>query len=48
LVLFPEVRYTFKKIVIEAYRTFCKHQINDETSRTALHPVEILWDALVK
>jgi FAD/FMN-containing dehydrogenase/Fe-S oxidoreductase len=48
LVLFPEVRNAAKETIIAASGTSCRHQIKDGTSRTALHPVEILWDALVK
>ncbi len=47
LVLFPAVRNFPPDTLIAASGTSCRHQIKDGTKRTALHPVEILWDALV-
>lgn len=47
LVLFPEVRNTGENVSIAAPGTSCRHQIKDGTGRTALHPVEILWEALL-
>lgn len=46
LVLFPEIRKQTDEIVISAPGTSCRHQIKDGTSRKALHPVEVLYDAL--
>jgi len=48
LVLFPEVNKADKNTMIAAPGTSCRHQIKDGTNRTALHPVEILYDALKK
>jgi len=48
LVLFPAVRKTDNKTIIAAVGTSCRHQIFDGTGRVALHPVEILWNALKK
>ncbi len=48
LVLFPAVRATGKEMIISAPGTSCRHQIKDGTGRDALHPVEVLWDALIK
>ena len=48
LVLFPTVRNLSEKTMIAASGTSCRHQIKDGTNRTAFHPVEILWDAMVK
>ncbi len=48
LVLFPAVRNSNKETLIAAPGTSCRHQIKDGTDRTALHPVEILYDALVE
>ncbi len=45
LVLFPEVRKT-KECIISAPGTSCRHQIKDGTGRTALHPIEVLFNAL--
>lgn len=47
LVLFPTVRNTTEDILIAAPGTSCRHQIKDGTQRHALHPVEILHDALL-
>jgi FAD/FMN-containing dehydrogenase/Fe-S oxidoreductase len=48
LVLFPEVRITEDDTIIAAPGTSCRHQIKDGTGRTALHPVEVLYNALKK
>ncbi|AEI47450.1 FAD-binding and (Fe-S)-binding domain-containing protein [Runella slithyformis] len=47
LVLFPTVRSQPEEVIIAAPGTSCRHQIHDGTGRKALHPVEILWEALV-
>ena len=47
LVLFPAVRNQDEKTIIAAPGTSCRHQVKDGTGRKALHPVEILWEALV-
>ena len=47
LVLFPAVREAKDKIVV-ASGTSCRHQIKDGTHTKALHPVELLYDALIK
>jgi FAD/FMN-containing dehydrogenase/Fe-S oxidoreductase len=47
LVLFPEIRKTDKEIVIIASGTSCRHQIKDGTGRKSLHPVEVLYNALL-
>ena len=47
LVLFPAVRKAKNETLIAAPGTSCRHQIKDGTERTALHPVEILFDALL-
>jgi Fe-S oxidoreductase len=46
LVLFPAIRNTPIETIIAAPGTSCRHQIKDGTGRTALHPVEVLFDAL--
>jgi FAD/FMN-containing dehydrogenase/Fe-S oxidoreductase len=46
LILLPEVRKTPKTTLLAASGTSCRHQIEDGTNREALHPVEILFDAL--
>jgi Fe-S oxidoreductase len=46
LVLFPAVRAAAADVVIAAPGTSCRHQIKDGTSVKALHPVEILFEAL--
>ena len=47
LVLFPAVRKAGEDIIISAPGTSCRHQIEDGTGRKAIHPVEVLLDALV-
>lgn len=46
LVLFPAVRSAPSDTLIAAPGTSCRHQIKDALQRRALHPVEILHDAL--
>lgn len=46
LVLFPAIRKTEENVLIAAPGTSCRHQIHDGTKRKALHPVEILYQAL--
>ncbi|NVK48303.1 MAG: 4Fe-4S dicluster domain-containing protein, partial [Cyclobacteriaceae bacterium] len=48
LVLFPAVRNAEEDTIIAAPGTSCRHQIVDGTGRKAIHPVEVLWDALEK
>lgn len=47
MVLFPAVREQPAEVLIAAPGTSCRHQIHDGTGRTAQHPAEILFDALV-
>lgn len=47
LVLLPAVRQASPDTIIAASGTSCRHQIKDGAERKALHPVEILFDALV-
>ena len=47
LVLLPEVRKTPEHTIISAPGTSCRHQIKDGTGRTALHPIEVLYSALL-
>jgi FAD/FMN-containing dehydrogenase/Fe-S oxidoreductase len=47
LVLFPAVRQQPEEVIIAAPGTSCRHQIHDGTGRHAMHPAEILWEALV-
>jgi len=47
LVLFPTVRSEPSESIIAAAGTSCRHQILDGTRRRALHPAEILRDALL-
>ena len=46
LVLFPTVRQQPEEVIIAAPGTSCRHQIHDGTQRRALHPIEILFEAL--
>jgi Fe-S oxidoreductase len=47
LILLPEVRKTADHTIISAPGTSCRHQIKDGTGRTALHPIEVLYEALL-
>ena len=46
LVLFPEIRKAENSVIIAAPGTSCRHQIKDGTGKKALHPVEVLFNAL--
>lgn len=48
LILLPEVRKTPQHDIISAPGTSCRHQIKDGTGRTAMHPIEVLYEALLK
>jgi Fe-S oxidoreductase len=48
LVLFPEVRSAAEETIISAPGTSCRHHIIDGTGRRAEHPVQVLYDALIK
>ena len=45
--LFPAIRKTPEEVVLAAPGTSCRHQITDGTGRTALHPVQIMAEALI-
>jgi Fe-S oxidoreductase len=47
LVLFPKVRSSASGCTVSAPGTSCRHQIKDGTGEKALHPVEVLYAALV-
>ncbi len=47
LVLFPAIRQAATDTLVAAPGTSCRHQILDGTGRKALHPVEVLWAALL-
>lgn len=47
LVLLPTVRKQPDTTLIAATGTSCRHQIKDGTAKIALHPVEILYQALL-
>jgi Fe-S oxidoreductase len=46
--LFPAVRKATSEEIIAAPGTSCRHHIEDGTGRKVLHPVEVLWEAVVK
>lgn len=48
LVLLPAVRAAAPSTLIAAAGTSCRHQIKDGVGRKSYHPVEILYDALIK
>lgn len=47
LILLPAVRSQPDETIIAAPGTSCRHQIRDGTGKKALHPVEVLYDALI-
>ncbi len=47
LVLFPTIRKTEVDVIISAPGTSCRNQIKDGTQRDALHPLQILYNAMV-
>lgn len=47
LVLFPAVRKAGEQVLVAAPGTSCRHQVKDGTGRKALHPIEIMFEALV-
>jgi Fe-S oxidoreductase len=47
LVLFPTVRKQTDDVIIAAPGTSCRHQVKDGTGKKALHPAEVLWNALL-
>ncbi len=47
MVLFPAVRHAEIGTLICAPGTSCRHQIKDGTKREALHPIDILYKALL-
>ncbi len=46
--MLPTVRQQKEDVIIAAPGTSCRHQIKDGTGRKALHPVEVLYEALIK
>jgi len=46
LVLFPSIKREPETTIIAASGTSCRHQVKDGTGRKALHPAEILFEAL--
>jgi Fe-S oxidoreductase len=46
LVLFPAVRKLTTDTILVAPGTSCRHQIKDGTGKSALHPSEVLYNAL--
>ncbi|MCF6364865.1 MAG: FAD-binding protein [Bacteroidales bacterium] len=48
LTLFPEIRKSKKETVIVAPGTSCRCQIKDGTGRDAVHPIDILSEAVLK
>jgi Fe-S oxidoreductase len=48
LVLFPYIREKAEHVKIAAPGTSCRQQIKDGVNHQALHPVELLWEAINK
>ena len=47
LVLFPELLNLGNEVVIAAPGTSCRHHILDGTGKKAVHPIEVIFDAIV-
>jgi FAD/FMN-containing dehydrogenase/Fe-S oxidoreductase len=47
LKLFPAIRSSKDEVIIAANGTSCRHQIFDGTQKVAMHPVQILKEALI-
>jgi len=47
MVLFPEVRKTTESVMIAAPGTSCRHHIKDGTGKTAVHPIEVMYEAAI-
>ncbi len=47
MVLFPEVRKTAESVIITAPGTSCRHHIKDGTGKAAVHPIEVMYDAVI-
>jgi Fe-S oxidoreductase len=48
MVLFPAIRSAESDELICAPGTSCRHHIKDSTGVKALHPIEVLWEALAR
>lgn len=48
LVLFPALRQTSEEYLVAAAGTSCRHQIKDGLARKSYHPIEIIYNALIK
>jgi Fe-S oxidoreductase len=46
--LFPAIRNSSSNEILTAPGTSCRHHIADGTGREAVHPIEVLWDAVIK
>jgi FAD/FMN-containing dehydrogenase/Fe-S oxidoreductase len=44
--LFPSLRELKTEVIVSASGTSCRHQIKDGVNKTALHPIEVLYNAL--
>ncbi|MDG1374486.1 MAG: FAD-linked oxidase C-terminal domain-containing protein [Flavobacteriaceae bacterium] len=45
--LFPSLRRLDTNTIVSASGTSCRHQIKDGVNKTALHPIEVLYNALI-
>jgi FAD/FMN-containing dehydrogenase/Fe-S oxidoreductase len=48
MILFPEIRNCPESTIISAPGTSCRHHIKDGTGKIAIHPAEVLYNALRK
>ena len=47
MVLFPAVRAVSDETIIVAPGTSCRHHINEATGKSVIHPVEVMYEALL-
>jgi Fe-S oxidoreductase len=46
LLLFPSVRAAAAEVRVAASGTSCRHHIKDGTGKMAVHPIELMYEAL--
>lgn len=47
MVLFPEVRKSADSVTIAAPFISCRYHIKDGTGKTAVHPIEVMFEAVI-
>ena len=47
MILFPEIRKSETSDILSTSGTSCRHQIKDGTGRSAIHPIEVMYNAVL-